>query len=251
MRFTSALLSLSLLAVSATAETKLVLNKKGAPASLDAQQITVPAGERVVLSIPVLSGNVWFKDGQPIYGASGRVFIIDSAQPSDSGHYRVGYVGIENTDSQEVVLTVTPTGSAATSSNAQKLLTFTARGYAGTGNQALVTGFIVGEKPGAPTETKRVLVRAVGATLEEFGLTDFLRSPQLAVFKSSGETVSSTSTDPLELEKAELAAGAYPLKKGSGDAWQILRLAPGAYAAQVTSGSSSAGYVIVEIYDLD
>ena len=139
------------------AETKLTLNKTGVAAALDTQQVTVPAGERVVLAIPVLSGNVWFKDGSPIPGANGRVLIINAARPEDSGLYRVGYLGIHSVDSQAVSLTVI--GKAAPV--APRLLAFATRGIAGAGEHALTAGFIIGE--GGTGSTKRVLVRAVGA----------------------------------------------------------------------------------------
>jgi hypothetical protein len=248
MRFLIAALSLTLAPLSGLAETKLVLNKTGVAASLDTQKITVPEGERVVLSIPVLSGNVWLKDGQPIYGAQGRVYIIESAQVSHSGRYRVGYVGDRSTDSQELELTVVPNGGSPAGD--QRILAFTTRALAGSGHQALTAGFVVGESAADPRAEKRVLVRAVGPTLEEFGFPDALRTPVLKVFNANGDVLQSVTTDPLELAKAQLATGAFPLKENSGDAWQILRLPPGTYAAQVSSNGAAPAFVLLELYDL-
>lgn len=245
-RFSLLLLSLSATVLSA--ETKLVLNKATVAPSLDLLQVTVPAGERVVLSIPVLSGNVWFKDGNPIPGAGSRVLIIESARPEDSGRYRVGYVGEQANASQELALTVTPSGDSGTPS--AHLATFTTRGWAGSGNQSLVAGFVVGEHATDPSATRRVLVRAVGPTLEDFGVADFLPAPVLAVYTAKGEACASLTADPLELTKAQLSAGAYPLKAGAADAWAVLRLAPGSYTAQVSSGGAQAGLVLLEIYEL-
>ena len=241
----------TLLALAATAgahaETKLVLNKTGVSPSLDTQQISVPEGDRVVLSIPVLSGNLWFKNGQPIPGANGRAFVINAAKLSDSGLYRVGYVGIHSMDSQAVDLRVVPRSGSPVSSS--RLLTFTTRGIAGSGAQSLVAGFIVGEDATA-NGTKRVLVRAVGPTLEELGVSGFLPNPVLDVYDSAGSRVTPLATSATDLSNAQLVTGAYPLKPGAADGWMILSLAPGSYTAQVSSGGSAPGFVLLEVWDL-
>lgn len=248
MRLHHAALLLPFLAGLIHAETKFVLNKASVAPSLDLVQITVPAGERVVLSIPVLSGNVWFKNGNPIPGANSRVLVIESATPEDNGRYRVGYMGEEANASQELALTVTPSATAAGAGS--RLLTFSTRGIAGSGDQVLTAGFVVGEDAADASATKRVLIRAVGPTLEDFGVTGFLRAPALSVYNAKGEICTSTTTDPIELTKAQLSAGAYPLKPGAADGWAILRLSPGSYTAQVSSNGEAAGLVHLEVYDL-
>ena len=235
-------------AFGAQAETKLVLNKTGVAPSLDTQQISVPEGQRVVLSIPVLSGNVWFKNGSPIPGANGRALVIDSAKLSDSGLYKVGYVGIHSVDSQAVDLRVLPRNAPTTTGN--RLLTFTTRGVAGSGAHSLVAGFIVGEDAALGGGSKRLLVRAVGPTLEDLGVTGYLSTPLLSVYDSSGKRCEAITTDAKDLSNAQLVSGAYPLKSGAADAWQILRLTPGSYTAQVTSGGAAPGFVLLEVWDL-
>jgi hypothetical protein len=202
-----------------------------------------------VLSIPVLSGNVWFKDGHPLPAASSRVLIIESAKRTDSGRYKVAYVGDVTQDSQEVVLRVVPS-TVDGSSTGTRLLAFTARGLAGSGHHALVAGFVVGEDSLDPHATKRLLVRAVGPTLEFLGVPGVLPAPKLSIYNSKGEVCASVTTDPLELSKAQLECGAFPLEAGAGDAWSIVRLPAGAYSALVSSGGESPGVVLLEIYEL-
>jgi hypothetical protein len=246
MRISRALLAFPILAGLLSAETKLVLNKSTVAPSLDLIKVTVPAGERVVLSIPVLSGNVWFKDGTPLLNGNGRVLVIESAKVEDSGRYRVGYVGEDSSASQEVSLTVV----TSSPSNTSRFQTFATRGLAGWGDESLVTGFVVSEVPGQPEATKRVLIRAVGPTLESFGATGVLKNPLLAVYDSKGNTCVASTTDVAEMKKAELASGAYPIQPENGDAWRIVTLPAGSYTAQVSSPSEAIGVVMLEVYEI-
>jgi hypothetical protein len=103
-------------------------------------------------------------------------------------------------------------------------------------------GFVVGGKT-----PRRVLVRAVGPTLSNFGVANALATPALAVF--SGQTPSGTTNtgwaDHPELAAAALAVGAFPLTPGSRDAARLLTLSPGSYTLQISGG---AGEVLTEIY---
>ncbi|HEU5081032.1 MAG TPA: immunoglobulin domain-containing protein [Opitutaceae bacterium] len=245
MRFASFLFLLAASAASSLGETKILLNKTSASSVFDVQQVTVPEGERVVLMVPVLSGNVWYKNGDPVPTGDGRVLIIDSVTKRDAGRYRVGYVSDESSASQEVVLNVAPAASSG-----GRLHTFTTRGYAGAGAQSLVAGFAIGETDGDPTATRQVLIRAVGPTLEDFGVNGYIKAPQLAVFDSSGERIQHSTTDPLEIAKATLATGAFPLKRGGADAVLLLTLKAGTYTAQVSGIGQDSGLVMLDVHEV-
>ncbi len=246
MRSRIAGLFLALLAASLHADTKIVLNKTSVSSLLDVQEITVPAGERVILSVPVLSGNIWFKNGEPIFGATGRTFIINSATPEDSGRYRLGYMGDATTASQELLLTVAPGNGSA----APHLQTFSTRGLAGSGNQLLVAGFVVSDAPGRPGAAQTLLIRAVGPTLETFGETGVLEQPVLAIYDAQGKRIQPSTTDSLALAQANLATGAFPLKPGAADAVGLYLLPPGSYTAQVSAPDGQSGVVLLDIYDV-
>ncbi len=245
MRFASLLFLTPVLAASLRAETKLVLNKTSASEALDLQQITVPAGERITMSVPVLSGNVWLKDGHPIPGASTRTFVIESASPSDDGIYRLSYAGEGSEASQALVLTV-----ASAAQTGGKFQTFSTRGIAGSGDQSLVAGVIVSETPGENSATKRVLVRAIGPTLESLGVSGFLVHPLLKLYNTQGALVSPSSVDSIDLADAQLRAGAFPLKPSAGDVVQLYTVPAGAYTAQVSAPEGETGVVILDVYDV-
>jgi hypothetical protein len=245
MRFASLLILTPLLAATLSAETRLVLNKTSASEALDLQQITVPAGERVTLTVPVLSGNAWLKDGRPIPDAGTQTLTIESATPADSGVYRLSYSGDGSQVSQAVILTV-----ANANQTGGKFETFSTRGVAGSGDQTLVAGVIVSETQGEASATKRILVRAVGPTLDSFGVSGFLMHPLLKLYNVRGELVTPNDADGLTLADAALRAGAFPLKPDAGDIVQLYTVPAGAYTAQVSAPRNESGVVILDVYDV-
>jgi len=242
--FLSALL-LSVSAACLSAETKLILKRAGTASSFESPQITVPAGERVIFSTPIVSGDVWVKDGKPIPDGLGPLYIIESARPRDSGRYWVTYISDGISDSQEVMLTVVGNEGMGEGPHVE---TFTTRGTAGPGSASLVVGFVISAKPGQPNATKRVLVRAVGPTLADFGVTGFLKAPILAVYDSKGQLYQTTPRDASEIADAHMKTGAFPLKPNAGDAVMILTLKPGAYTAQVSSNQGT-GFVVMDVHE--
>jgi hypothetical protein len=240
-------------AASLCADTKLTMGRPAPVTPLEPMQVTVPAGERVELIFPVLSGNVWLKNGLPIAGATGRSLVIESAQVSDTATYRVYYTSIQPLDSQDVILRVAPAPADYSPANGganASFLTFTTRGIAGTGAQSLVAGFVVNDGVGNPFASQKVLVRAVGPTLAMFDIAGAVSNPKLEVHDSSGKTCATLPIDPATLSRAQLSAGAFPLKTGAGDAVQLLQLSGGAYTAQVTSGDGRMGLVLLEVYQV-
>ncbi len=245
MRFASLLVLAPFLAGTLGAETRIVLNKTSVSEALDLQQITVPAGERVTLTVPVLSGNAWLKDGHPIPGASTQTMTIESATPADTGVYRLSYASDGNQASQALILTV-----ANANQTGGKFETFSTRGVAGSGDESLVAGVIVSTTQGEPSATKRILVRAVGPTLASFGVSGFLMHPLLKLYNSRGEPVQPNEADALAIADAMLRSGAFPIKPDAGDVVQLYTVPAGAYTAQVSAPKDESGVVILDVYDV-
>ncbi len=110
--------------------------------------------------------------------------------------------------------------------------------------RTLITGFVIGG-----TESKRLLLRAVGPSLTNFGVTGALVNPKLQLFDASGKVLLEnddwTGTDTAA---AFAQVGAFGLTAGTKDAAILTTLAPGAYSMQVTAGTES-GTGLAEIYD--
>ncbi|MCF3649984.1 Ig-like domain-containing protein [Synoicihabitans lomoniglobus] len=132
-----------------------------------------------------------------------------------------------------------------------KMLNVATRGRVGAGDQALIAGVIVNG-----TTPKRVLIRAVGPTLSEFGIAGPLANPVLELVRQSdGSTVRQNDNwqrgnDAAGVVQASSEVGAFALPSGSLDAVLLITLPPGNYTALVTSGDNSSGIAIVEVYEV-
>jgi hypothetical protein len=116
----------------------------------------------------------------------------------------------------------------------------------------MIAGFIVeGSVP------KRVLIRAIGPSLTQFGVPNALANPQLELHDSSSTIGMNddwqttqiggviTSDQVAEIQASGLAPG------NSLESALIVSLAPGSYTAIVQGVNSGTGVGSVEVYDLD
>ena len=137
--------------------------------------------------------------------------------------------------------------SSATPASDGFLRNLSTRGFVGSGDQILVAGFVVnGVAP------KRVLVRAIGPALANFGVPGVVTDPTLKLYRGSVVEGSNDDwgTDPA-VPAASSTVGAFALPAGSTDAALVATLVPGPYTAQVTGVNGATGVGLVEIYDVD
>jgi hypothetical protein len=134
-------------------------------------------------------------------------------------------------------------------SGAARLVNLSTRAVVGSASETLIAGLVV-----AGTLPKRVLVRAAGPALAQYGVGNPLARPQLTLFAGDAPITQNVgwanSPDPAALTQAATQAGAFGFAAGSHDSALIATLAPGSYTAQVTSADGSTGVALVEIYDL-
>lgn len=206
--------------------------------------VTVPQGERVTVKAP--AGNVpsqWLKDGRPVDGATDPTLVIASATSSHAGVYVYTSTGpgIPERGSQLLMLNVGPQ---------QRFLNLSTRALAGKGDQTLIAGFVV-----SGSETKAVLIRAVGPSLAKFGLTGFIKEPVLKVFDSAGRPYAEhydfgPGGRAAAIAEATKKTGAFPFLPGSKDAVELMPFRAGAYSVQVESADGDTGLALVEIYEV-
>lgn len=110
----------------------------------------------------------------------------------------------------------------------------------------LILGFAI-----SGTESRRVLVRAVGPALTGFGVTGALAAPRLQIYDAAGTLLSANEGwgNSAELVQAAAATGAFPLVAGSADSAAVVTLAPGTYTIQVADARGTGGVGLAEIYD--
>lgn len=125
------------------------------------------------------------------------------------------------------------------------------RGLVGVGaTPSLVGGFVIEGQP------RRVLVRAIGPSLAQFGITDALADPHVTLHRNTVSLHANgnwdAGPDAAALSQASQNVGAFPLATGSKDAALLVELPPGNYTASVVSESAPAtgGTALLEIYIL-
>ena len=126
-----------------------------------------------------------------------------------------------------------------------KLTNVSGRSFVGTGDNALISGFIVGDVGSAT-----VVVRALGRSLASFGVSNPLSNPVLTIYDSKGSVIASNDNwqrDPnnvVFLPKNGLAP------PNASDSALVLHLPAGAYTAIVRGANGATGNALVEVYQL-
>ena len=115
----------------------------------------------------------------------------------------------------------------------------------GTGDKVSIGGIIITEG-----EAKRVLLRAIGPSLANFGITDPLLDPVLELHAGDGSLITSNDnwTDSPQMADIE-ATGLAPTN--DLESAIIATLDPGLYTAVVNGKDGGTGVGLVEAYDLD
>ncbi|HRE81255.1 MAG TPA: hypothetical protein PLN52_09420, partial [Opitutaceae bacterium] len=118
------------------------------------------------------------------------------------------------------------------------------------GEGQLIPGIII-----SGSQNKKVLVRAAGPVLAEFGVENALADPELTLLDWQGKPVAvndnwSSATNAAEIASASARVGAFAFPSGSKDSALLLELKPGNYTALTRNVSGSPGIALVEVYDV-
>jgi hypothetical protein len=130
---------------------------------------------------------------------------------------------------------------------AVSLVNMSTRAFVGTGDGVLIPGFAV-----TGSGQVRLLVRAVGPTLADFGVEGALADPELTLF--SGPTAIGANdnwgaaANAAEIAAATRQAGAFLLPPNSRDAAVLVSLRAGTYTARIAGVGGTSGTALVEIY---
>jgi len=131
------------------------------------------------------------------------------------------------------------------------LANISSRGLVKTGSKRMIAGFTL-----SGSGTKQVLIRAVGPTLETFGVPGTLENPRLELY-ASGSSIPLranddwSNPDPAGIRNVSSRLGAFALTEGSTDSVLLLNLPPGGYTAQISGVADGIGVGLVEVYDAD
>jgi hypothetical protein len=119
------------------------------------------------------------------------------------------------------------------------------RGYVGSGEAALIGGFIV-----RGATTKRAIIRALGPSLADSTTARVLQNPSVELRDGDGQLVAinddwQTSPDADDIRASGISPND-PLESAL-----VATLGPGSYTAVVSGSEGDEGIGLVEIYDID
>lgn len=126
-----------------------------------------------------------------------------------------------------------------------KLANISTRGSVDTGDNVMIGGFIVG---GSVTDQIRVVVRAIGPSLAQFGITNALQDPTLSLYDSNGSVMATNDNWRDGPQPEVVAAGLAPTDDRESALYQSL--SPGAYTAIVAGKGGTIGVGLVEAYNI-
>jgi hypothetical protein len=140
-------------------------------------------------------------------------------------------------------------GSGASSS----LGNISTRSFVQTGEHVMIGGFIV-----QGTGPKRVIIRAIGPELTQFGIADALANPRLELHNGTGALIGSNDNWQTTIVGGIITSNQVSDIQNSGHAPTaasesaiIADLQPGNYTAIVSGVNNTFGVALVEVYDLN
>jgi uncharacterized delta-60 repeat protein len=208
---------------------------------------------------PIATNDNWAGDAQVkiVANTVGAFALPDDATKDaaafltpEAGPYSVKITGKAGTTGVTLAEIYDASGSGFNLST-PRLVNVSARAEVGTGEAALIAGFVI---DGATPRT--VLVRAVGPTLSTYGVIGTLADPQLEITQTvNGATVTVATNDNwagnAQVASTAVTVGAFDLSSASSkDAAILVTLPPGVYSAKVTGVGNTTGIALIEVYEV-
>jgi N-acetylneuraminic acid mutarotase len=144
------------------------------------------------------------------------------------------------------------TGGKYCANVSPRLANTSTRAFVQTGDNVVIGGFIV-----QGTQTKRVIVRAIGPELAQYGVPNALADPTLELHDGTGTLIASNNNWATTIIGGIITANQVHDIQTSGyapgnefESAIIADLAPGNYTAIVRGVNDMTGVTLVEVYDL-
>ena len=154
----------------------------------------------------------------------------DDIHPTTAGHHQLASEANRLLSGE-----IGPLGEAANIST---------RGLAGTGEDVLIAGFII-----TGSDSKKVLVRAIGPSLASVGISGVLADPTVTIYDSNHGIVTTNDNWKSSQQTEIQATGLAP--QNDLESAVIVTLPPGSYTAIVSGNNGGTGIALAEVYDLD
>jgi hypothetical protein len=128
------------------------------------------------------------------------------------------------------------------------LANISTRGFVQTGNNVMIGGFTLGGNSNNPNT--EVAVRGVGPSLSQFGLSNVLADPTLALHNANGTVMIANDNWQDDAASAgQLSIHGLALQN-SLESGIFATLPPGAFTAVLAGKNGTTGIGLVEIYNI-
>lgn len=209
----------------------------------------VAAGQSLALSVAPVGEPPftyqWFKDGVMIAGATADTLTIAATTAAHAGVYHVAVtnaLGVALSNQVTVGVTVpAPPPPPKPVVPESFLSNLSVRAMVGSDGPGLSVGFVLRSETAKP-----LLIRAIGPTLQTFGVTNASADPRLTLYSAAGTVVVANDNWLAADAEAFGRHGAFPLADGSADAAVAFRAPAGVGTAVIEA--DAAGVVLAEIY---
>lgn len=187
----------------------------------------------------------WYFNGGVIAGATSATYTLTTVSAGNAGSYTVGVTNAAGT-----TLSAAATLTIVTGSNLGRIINLSVRSYAGTGDEKLIVGVVVGGA--GVTGAKQALVRAIGPTLADYGVLGPILDPVMTLYRGSTVVAGNDNWGgdaQIVSVSAQLGAFALPSATSKDAAFYSNSVDAGIYSVQVTGAGSTTGVALAEIYD--
>ena len=157
----------------------------------------------------------------------------------DSGNYTAIVRGVNNTTGVALV-----EGYDIDAGTSSQLGNISTRGLVQTGAKVMIAGVIVGG-----SGSQKMIVRALGPTLSNFGVANALADPTLELRDINGNLIQSNDNWRSTQQAEIIATGLQP--PNDAESAIVATLAPSNYTMIVRGVNSTTGVALVEVYRLN
>jgi len=158
----------------------------------------------------------------------------------DPGNYTAIVRGVNNTTGVALV-----EGYDIEPGTSSQLENISTRGFVQTGDNVMIAGVIVGGSGGS----QKVIVRALGPTLRNFGVANALADPTLELRDINGNLIQSNDNWRSTQQAEIIATGLQP--PNDAESAIVATLAPSNYTMIVRGVNNTTGVALVEVYRLN
>ncbi len=130
--------------------------------------------------------------------------------------------------------------------NPPRLANISTRGQVQTGFDVMIGGFVI-----SGSTAKTVVVRAIGPSLANFGVSGALSNPTLQLVRSSDQSTVATNDDWGSAANAAQISSSGFAPSNPLESAIYATLQPGAYTAIVSGVGGATGVGLVEVYEVD